>query len=350
MTMASIRKRSWKIRGVERTAWIVDYFSQDGRRHIKTFETKKAADAWAVTARHEVAQGVHTPVSRSITVDEALGLWITESEAAGLEQSTIRQRRQHAKLHLIPFIGREKLAALTTPRIYDLDAELRKARRSTAMRRGVLTTLKMCLKFCQGRGLCAQNVALPVRIKNEDRRKAKQLKEGVDFPSKGELKLLIDKAPDRWRPYLLTAVFTGMRASELRGLCWGDVDLDAGVLHVTQRADAWKNIGPPKSAAGVREIPLVPMAINALRQWRLVCPPSQLGLAFPNGAGNVESEQNITKRQWAPLQVTCGIVDDEGDARYNFHRSGTPPPAYSSPRWVGRRSACRPFSVMHRSR
>jgi integrase len=72
--MASIRKRSWKVRGVERTAWIVNYFSQDGRRHIKTFETKKSADAWAVTARHEVAQGVHTPASRSITVDEALGL------------------------------------------------------------------------------------------------------------------------------------------------------------------------------------------------------------------------------------------------------------------------------------
>jgi integrase len=143
----------------------------------------------------------------------------------------------------------------------------------------------MCLKFCQGRGLCAQNVALPVRIKNEDRRKARQLKEGVDFPSKAELKLLIDKAPDRWRPYLLTAVFTGMRASELRGVRWADVDLDAGALRVTQRADAWKVIGPPKSAAGTREIPLVPMAVNALKQWRPRCPAGPLDLLFPNGSG-----------------------------------------------------------------
>ena len=31
----------------------------------------------------------------------------------------------------------------------------------------------------------------------------------------------------RWRSLLVTATFTGMRSSELRGLRWQDVDLDA---------------------------------------------------------------------------------------------------------------------------
>jgi integrase len=31
----------------------------------------------------------------------------------------------------------------------------------------------------------------------------------------------------RRRPLLVTAIFTGMRSSELRGLRWQDVDLDA---------------------------------------------------------------------------------------------------------------------------
>ena len=315
----SIRKRTWTTRGVERTAWVVDYIDQQNGRRLKTFKTKKEADAWAVSARHEIAQGIHTPASRSVTVAQALDLWIAESEAGGLELSTIKQRQQHARLHITPFIGREKISALIAPRVFEFDAELRKAGRSVAMRRGVLTTLKMALKFCQGRGLVAQNVALAVRIKSDDRRKAKQLKEGRDFPSKEELRSLIAKAPDRWRPYLVVAIFTGLRASELRGLRWGDVDLETGVLHVTQRADAWRKIGPPKSIAGAREIPIVPMAINSLKQWRPICPKGALDLVFPNGSGNIESQQNITKRRWDPLQVACGIVNDQGEARYSFH-------------------------------
>jgi integrase len=319
--MASIRKRVWTSpRGVERSTWVVDYFDQAGKRRLKTFATKKEADAWAVTALHEVRQGTHTPSSTSVTVIEATERWITHCEAEGLEHSTIKQRRQHLNLHIAPFIGREKLASLTTPRIYQFDADLRKAGRSVAMRRAVVTNLKTILTFCQGQGLVAQNVARGVKIKSDDRRKATaQLEEGRDFPSKAALRLLIDNVPERWRPFLITAVFTGMRASELRGLSWRDVDLDAGLIHVRQRADAWRHIGPPKSAAGTRDIPVVPMAINALRLWRTSCPTGKLDLVFPNGVGNIESHSNTIKRFWNPLQAACGLVTDKGKARYSFH-------------------------------
>jgi integrase len=62
----------------------------------------------------------------------------------------------------------------------------------------------------------------------------------------------------------------GARASELRGLPWRDVDLDAGVVHVRQRADKGGNIGPPKSKRGKRDIPLAPIVVNALRQWHRI--------------------------------------------------------------------------------
>ena len=53
--VASIRKRTWRSAGETKTAWIADYFDQGGKRRLKTFPTKKAADAWLVTARGEVA-------------------------------------------------------------------------------------------------------------------------------------------------------------------------------------------------------------------------------------------------------------------------------------------------------
>jgi integrase len=318
--MASIRKRSWTSRGIERSAWVVDYFDQAGKRRLKTFGTKKEADAWAVTARHEVKEGTHTPASTSITVTEAAERWIAHCELEKLEFGTIKQRREHLKLHIGPFLGREKLSALTTPRIHQFDTELRNAGRSLAMRRKVMTNVKTILTFCQGQGLVAQNVARGVKIKVDDRQRATgPLHEGRDFPSKPEIRQLIDAAPGRWRPFIITAVFTGMRASELRGLRWSDVDLEAGIIHVRQRADAWRNIGAPKSAAGSRDIPLTPMVVNALKQWRAPCPTGELDLVFPNGSGNIESHANIRNRFWHPLQVKCGIVDETGEPKYGFH-------------------------------
>jgi integrase len=118
---------------------------------------------------------------------------------------------------------------------------------------------------------------------------------------------------------LVMAIFTGMRASELRGLPWNGVDLVDGVIHVRQRADAWGRIGKPKSKAGARDIPLAPLVTNTLRAWKAQCPGGELDLVFPNGSGHVESLSNIRSRFWSPLQVRLGITNAAGEARYNWH-------------------------------
>jgi len=123
----------------------------------------------------------------------------------------------------------------------------------------------------------------------------------------------------RWRSFIITAIFTGMRLGELRGLRWGDLDLDAGLIHVRQRASQWMQIGPPKSKAGKRDIPLAPIVVNTLRQWRLVCPKGSLDLVFPNTIGHIDSVQGIHARFWVPLQVKCGLTADTGKTRYSFH-------------------------------
>lgn len=235
----SIRKRIWTTRRIERTAWVIDYTDQHGKRRLKTFGTKKEADAWAVTAQHEVRQGIHTPASVSLTVEQATEHWISNGEAEGLEVSTIKQRRVHLHVHIKPFIGDEKLSALTMPRINQFDMSLRDGGRSPVMRRKVLTSIKSMLTFAQQNGWVAQNVARGIKVKSDERNAQGPLREGHDFPTKEELRVLMDKAPARWRPLIITAVFTGMRVSELRGLRWCDVDLAGATIHVRQRADNW---------------------------------------------------------------------------------------------------------------
>jgi integrase len=312
--MASIRKR-WFGPNKEREAWVVDYVDQGNKRRLKTFATKKEAEAWKVNALHEIQQGIHTAARASKTVEEAWLFWLADCDANNLEFSTIRPRRQHLKHHVKPIIGHLRLSDLTTPLIYDLDAKLRERGRSIAMRRKVITSLKTMLSFAQGRGLVAQNVALGVRIKVDTREAAGgPLRAGVDFPTMAELNLLIEGVAGRWRPFIVTAIFTGMRLSELRGLRWGDVDLDAGQIHVRQRADYRGKIGPTKSKAGKRDIPLAPMVVNTLRQWRVDCPKGELDLVFPNTRGNVEMMSSIYTRCWGPLLSKCGLP------AYGFHK------------------------------
>lgn len=325
VVMASIRKRSWKSGGEVKTAWIADYFDQAGKRHIKTFSRKKDADAWLVTAQGEVQRGVHTPENASITVAAAAQLWLDRGDLEKLERSTLRQYRNHVVLHINPLIGQEKLARLSSPMIESFRNVLLK-KCSRPMARKVLASLKSILGEAQRRGLVAYNAAQPVKV-DARKRDSGKLTVGLDIPSKEEAQAILAAAEGRWRPLLVTAIFTGMRSSELRGLTWDDVDFDRQVIQVRQRADHWGTMGPPKSAAGHREIPMSPMVGNALKEWKLACPRQKpatkeggrLWLVFPNGNGNVESHANIANRGWYPLQTAAGIVDDDGKPKYGMH-------------------------------
>ena len=192
--------------------------------------------------------------------------------------------------------------------------------RSPDMVKRVVGDLGSILADAQERGDVAQNVvrSLSKRRKRREgeRRQKGKLKVGVDIPTPREIKAIVAHLEGRWRPLLLTAIFAGLRASEIRGLRWEDVDIKRAGLHVRQRADKFKTIGKPKSAAGERAIPMPPILVNALREWKLACPKSELGLVFPTGAGEVEYHSNIVTRGLAPVQVAAGVVTKAGAAKY----------------------------------
>ena len=194
--------------------------------------------------------------------------------------------------HIIPLIGAVKLSALTVPMARAFEDRLR-ADRSPAMVRKIMGMLGSVLADAQERGLVAQNVVRSLRgSRRRDKDRARrQAPEGEAQGRRRHPRARRDKGDhralcrDAGGRCLLTAIFTGLRASELRGLRWADVDLKRGELHVRQRADRYNAIGRPKSAAGERTIPLAPMLVNTLREWKLACPKSELDLAFPTASG-----------------------------------------------------------------
>ena len=72
------------------------------------------------------------------------------------------------------------------------------------------------------------------------------------------------------RLFLLLPIYTGMRRSEMLGLRWTDVDFRLKQIRVQRGVTFAGNqpvIGPPKSKAGYRFIPLLPELDAALRAY-----------------------------------------------------------------------------------
>jgi integrase len=229
-----------------------------------------------------------------------------------------RTTGQHADLHITPFLGALRLSQLTVPLVRGFEDRLRQDGRSLVMVRKVRRSLGGILANAQECGLVAQNVVYSLRRRGGSRRAEGngKLKVGIDIPAPAEMRAIVGKLSGRYRTLLLTAIFTGLRASELRGLRWVDIDLKRGELHVRQRADRYGKIGRPKSEAGERTVPLPPMVIAALREHQLASRRSELGLAFPNIRGGIEHLNSIIKRGLVPVMIAAGVVSKDGKAKY----------------------------------
>src|ERR1700730_16151834 len=112
------------------------------------------------------------------------------------------------------------------------------------------------------------------------------------------------------------AVRKRMRASELRGLRWADVDLIKGEIHVRQRSDRYNAIAAPKSEAGERTVPLPPIVANALRELKLASREGGADIVFVSSRSHVRSHSNIVFYGWHPAQIAARVTKPDGTAKY----------------------------------
>jgi len=317
--MTRIRKIEKRVLPSGLVTYRAPYVDASGARRSTNFPTMKEAKAFLLTVGHELRTGTHVPMSVSPTLAEAAELWLNRCERKELEAKTLSQYRAHVELHIVPFLGNQKLSQLTSvAAINGFVDRLHAEGRSPQMIKKILRSLGAIFKEARRRGLA---VTIPTQDLDLD------LPERDDpravIPTKDELRAIINHAGGRWRPLILVATFCGPRISELRGLSWADVDLDSGLLTIKQRADEANKIGKLKSASGYRTIRMPPIVINALREWKLACPKGELGLVFPNKLGRIESYTNVMQYGFGPIQIAAGItrVRDDGQlaGKYGMH-------------------------------
>lgn len=318
--MATIRKR---ILPSGATAWQADYVDGEGKRRHKQFKLKSLADTFLLDKRGEVRQGTHIAESASPTFDTVADDWLKKVDSE-LERSTVERYRATYAKHVKPVFGERKLATITPGQLQIFVDGLAGTMSGSSLKKA-RDCLRQVFSFAVKRGKAGHNPAtdidLPVRKRGQGGK--------IEMPTKDELRRIVEATPERWTPYIRTAILTGMRASELRGLTWPDVDLERGVIHVTHRMDRYGADGPPKSDSGRRDIPLSAGTVAMLTAWKETCPKGEANLVFPAPEGGAMTQPNFLRRVYWPAQVKAGVVVDSGkfdakgrpimDPKYTFH-------------------------------
>lgn len=288
--------------------WLFDYYDPNTKkRHQMQYNTQREAKAAEARIRTELKGNIHVADADTITLREAAELWIAACERDGKELSTINQYKGHVKNHIVPLAGSMKLNKIGVPYIHSFIDRLREKGVSEPTSKAIRTSFGAILANAQARGLVVFNAVSEARTAKRSGRHDKLVKVGEDIPTTAEVKAIIDGAKDqRARVFLRVAAMTGMRASELRGLEWKSIDLNKGEIEVSQRADAYRKLGSPKSSSGRRTIPIGPKLIAELREWKVACPSRSI--VFPTRKGGVMDHSNIIQDWYLPAQIAGGVT------------------------------------------
>lgn len=115
-----------------------------------------------------------------------------------------------------------------------------------------------------------------------------------------------------------------MRISELLGLIWADIDFAAGLIRVraqlsrAHRGEPARRVAP-KTAASVREIPLLPQLADRLVAHRRETPfASVTDWVFATSRGTPYGVRNVARRVLGRAADDAGLNDNESPA-LRFH-------------------------------
>ena len=219
----------------------------------------------------------------AVTVVAWLDTWLTSR--ARLRDSTRRGYQGHVRCHLRPRLRGVRLADLDVPRLQRLFVGMLEAGMTEATVRRVYCTLRSALNAAVRERLITDNPArylqLPAGRRPHaviwTRRRVREWQRAGARPpvavwTTAQTRRFLRSAGGHrlFAVYQLIAL-RGLRRGEACGLCWADLDLDAGLAYITRQVQhvAGKLTACPlKTSASRRAVALDPATIAALRKHR----------------------------------------------------------------------------------
>lgn len=328
------RESFGRLRKTSAGRWHASYMGPDGERHNAPATFKLVTDArlWLADQRGTIARGEWTApgeakrstVAARVKLDAYAREWVGTRTNRNGEPLRDRTRVEYIRLidtALAP-LAEHPLNAITTETVRAWYSALVKSGRKTLAARAY-SLLKSILSTAVTDGRIGSNPCVIRGAQNASTGKK------VAPPTAAELAKITAAMPDRLRAAVLLAAWVGARYGELTELRRRDVrtvddvggslmlvSIERGVTHVT--GEGYK-VGMPKSAAGVRVVPVPPhIAADVERHMREHVGPSPDALLFPASDGVSHLPQSSLVKHYYPARKAAGRPDMPWHALRHF--------------------------------
>ena len=208
-------------------------------------------------------------IDDSITMDKWYEVWIDTYKKSQCRNTTLATYDRMYHRWISPEIGKMQLKNLTNLQLQRIINNL-ESRGMRELARAVLTNM---LKYATQCEIVCKNVALNLNIYrpgDED--------EEAEFLTDEEIKIIFKYSEGQTiNDIFRLALQTGMRVGEIIGLTWENVDFKNNTIHIVQQlvtvedpeTGKWVNeVHPPKTLAGIRDVPMTKEARNVLKKQR----------------------------------------------------------------------------------
>jgi integrase len=296
-----------------------------GRLHFRTAGTNLEAARRAREKLIVTLEAGRVPASPRLRFDTVAARWGKRFEsmvvAGDRHPRTLEAHRFHLDHDLLPRLGSRRISSFGVEDVADLIVELRAEGRSAKTTANALATLQSVLRFARRRGWI---LADPVELLEPEERPHPPRHLRGRVLGQVEIMRLLDACSSRGRILVETALFSGLRISELLGLTWADIDFAAGLIRVRAQLSRAHRGEPahrvaPKTPASVREVPLVPQLSHRLAVHRRATPfEAPTDWVFATSRGTPFGERNVARRVLKKAADDTGL-NDEGRAPLRFH-------------------------------
>ena len=239
---------------------------------------------------------------QKLTVKELLTNWLAAKRSEGLRENTTAMYRNVIDGWLVPHIGGLSVEQLTPARAQKLVEALRSPGGSR-LNRGALSprsiqlaaqVLKAATRWATETNLVSRD---PLTGFKRPRTQASSKATGAWTADEART-FLQSVERDRMRAAWWLLLGRGLRRGELAGLRWSAVDLDAGVITILETrvvVDSKAAASTPKTAAGVRPVPLDAQLVEELQRHRHI----------------IELERQVAAEAWTDTGFV--FVDELGE-------------------------------------
>ncbi len=237
----------------EKDLFYVSFYCEEGGRRVrraKTYPTlAQAEEAMAQRRMAQLVRGSAAPAD--MTLEEWLRYWMEELILPNCEKTTVHGYENIVYVHLIPALGEVRVQELTPMRVQQYYGLLRRKGLGNNTIRKHHVLLHTALGAAMRQGIVGDNIT---RLVTPPARELPQHR----FYDSAQLGVLFRVSEGHPLEIALKlAGYLGLRRSEICGLKWKNVDLDAGVLAVCEVRTAVSGRAlekAPKSYASERRL------------------------------------------------------------------------------------------------